>query len=177
MKHIAIFNTSGDVQTALDEQTLLNPYVALVSGSLDYNSIQPAGPCYLGEWSDDGAEHYTFHINDTSDTAWTNGVSIAQLFGLYITGDGPYDMDVRLSLTLGEPNLWSMEFHVDDVSDMPSQEFYEGSSEYWNSDAMVNPNVSDSSVGVTWDGVDTFVFEAIPEYPLSMNTINPECSE
>lgn len=172
MKHIAIFNTSGDVQTALDEQTLLNPYVALVSGSLDYNSIQPVGPCHLGEWSDNGQGTYTFHILDTGDTAWVNVVSIAQLFDLYPSGDGPYDMDVRLALNLGEPNSWTMEFHVDDQSDMPMQTFYEGSSEYWNSGAMVNPNLSDSTVDVTWDGVDTFIFY---QDGLNINTINPEC--
>lgn len=172
MKHIAIFNNSGDVQTALNEETLLNPYVAKVSGSLDYNSIQPVGPCYLGEWSDDGAGHYTFHINDTGATAWMNTVNIAQLFDLYPTGDGPYDMDVRLSVSLGEPNSWTMEFHVDDVSDMPIHDFYEGSSEYWNSGAMVDPNESDSTVDVTWDGVDTFT---LYQDGLNINTINPEC--
>ena len=174
-RFIQRFSTSGDVQTALDNETLGKPYVALVSGSgLDYNSLEPVQPCYLGEWSDNGQGTYTFHILDTGNTAWVNVVSIAQLFDLYTTGDGPYDMDVRLSLTLGEPNLWSMEFHVDDVSDTPSQEFYEGSSEYWNSGAMVNPNESVSSVDVTWDGVDTFTLH---QDELNINTINPECPE
>ena len=172
MKHIAIFNNSGDVQTAIIEGVLENPYVAKVSGALDYNTLQPAQPCYLGEWSDDGQGHYTFQILDTGATSWPNSVSIAQLFDIYPDGGGPYDMDVRLSLNLGEPNVWNMEFHVDDQSDMPVHEFYEGSQEFWNSGAMVDPNESNSSVNVDWDGVDTFTFY---QDGLNINTINPEC--
>ena len=82
-------------------------------------------------------------------------------------------MDVRLSLNIGEPNTWTMEFHVDDQSDIPQQDFYDGSQELWNSGAMVDPNESNSSVDVNWDGVDTFTFSAAD---LNINTINPECS-
>lgn len=172
-KHFAVTDTSTLIQDALNAGSLENPYVALVDGELDYNAFEPERPCVLGEWSDDGQGNYTFHMLDTGDTAWTNGVSIAQLFGLYPNGDGPYDMDVRLNLNLGEPNYWSMEFHVDDQSDMPLYEFYEGNQEIWNSGAMVDPNESNSSVDVTWDGVDTFTFSAAD---LNISTINPECS-
>ena len=171
-KHFAVTNTSNLIQDALNAGRLENPYVALVNNNLDYNSMEPEEPCVLGEWSDDGQGHYTFQILDTGDTAWMNGVSIAQLFGLYPNGDGPYDMDVRLTLTTGEPNNWTMEFHVDEQSDMPFKDFYEGEAELWNSGAMTDPNESNSSVDVNWDGVDTFTFSAAD---LNINTINPEC--
>lgn len=82
MKHIAIFNTSGDVRTALDEQTLLNPYVALVSGSLDYNSIKAGPECYIedsdgniylptGKTEDGGNIDYYFDFQADVDATWT----------------------------------------------------------------------------------------------------------
>ena len=41
MKYINIFNTSGDVQTALNNETLLKPYLAYINGTdtYDYNSL------------------------------------------------------------------------------------------------------------------------------------------
>lgn len=41
MKHIAIFSNSGAAQTALSVGELENPYVAEVSGALDYNTLRP----------------------------------------------------------------------------------------------------------------------------------------
>ena len=38
MKHFGIYANSGDVNTALVEESLVKPYVALVSGALDYNT-------------------------------------------------------------------------------------------------------------------------------------------
>lgn len=177
MKHIAIFNNSGETQTALDEQTLLNPYVALVSGNLDYNSIQPVGPRYLGEWSDDGAGHYTFHINDTGATAWTVKVNIGQLLNVNYNGD-EMNMDVLIQFDDGS-YLWSTYLVPagHDPSDGESYYFTEDNPETWTSDVMTDPDASSSPVTVTWDGTDTFVFAATQNYPLSMNTINPECSE
>lgn len=174
MKHIAIFNTSGDVQTALDEQTLLNPYVALVSGSLDYNSIQPVGPCYLGEWSDDGAGYYTFHINDTGATAWTVMVNIGQLLNVNYNGD---EMNMDVLIQFDGSYAWSIYLIPagGDPSDGDSYFFTEDNPETWTSNVMTDRGASSSPVTVTWDGTDTLVLTATPEYPLSMNTINPEC--
>ena len=169
MRHFGIYSDSSELEQAYQNGDIINPYVALVDGNLDYDTQQP---CLLGKWSDNGQGTYTFHINNTGDTAWTNTISIAQLFGLYPNGDGPYDVDLRLSLSLGEPNIWNLEFHVNDQSDMPLKDFYEGSEELWNSGAMVDPNESNSSVVVNWDGVDTFTFRAAD---LNINTINPEC--
>lgn len=174
MKHIAIFNTSGDVQTALNEETLLNPYVALVSGSLDYNSIQPVGPCYLGEWSDDGAGHYTFHINDTGATAWTVMVNIGQLLNVNYNGD---EMDMDVLIQFDGSYTWPI--YLVPAGGDPSEgevgDFIEDSPDTWSSNAMTDPDASSSPVTVTWDGADTFVLAATQDYPLSMSTINPEC--
>ena len=60
-KYFGIYSNSGAVQTALDESALTNPYVALVSGALDYNTLEPASP-YIGEWSDDGEGTYQFTV-------------------------------------------------------------------------------------------------------------------
>lgn len=174
MKHFGIFSNSGDVQTALMAGTLENPYVAMVSGALDYNSIIP---CYLGEWSDDGEGTYTFHVLDTGDTAWTNGVNIGSLMGVYFNGD-QLDMNVKLESPLSEPNYWNLTFEgAGDPSESPNHQFDEDTSDNWVSDAMTEPSYSNSTIGVSWDGVDTFVFTACQDYPLSMTTINPECSE
>lgn len=171
MKHIAIFNNSGDVQTALNEETLVNPYVAKVSGALDYNSLQPA--CYLGEWSDDGAGHYTFHINDTAATAWNNSTNIGQLVGVFFNGD-QIDMGVQLQF---DGYSWVTNFVPagGGTSDGDMYSFPEGTPEAWSSNVMTDPGASGSPVSVDYSGVDSFVFAATPEYPLSMNTINPEC--
>ena len=39
-KYLGIYTTSGDVQTAINEGTLKKPYVALVDGVLDYNTVE-----------------------------------------------------------------------------------------------------------------------------------------
>ena len=174
IKHFGIYTNSGDVQTALNEEILINPYVAKVSGALDYNSIQPVGPCYLGEWSDDGAGNYTFQILDAEATAWENGVIIGQLLGVYFNGE-QLNMNVELVSPHSDPNSWTMTFLAGDPSESPNYEFSEGSSEDWTSDAMTDPDYSNSTISASWDGVDTFVFDACIDYPLSMNTINPEC--
>lgn len=178
MKHIAIFNNSGDVQTAIENEALLNPYVAKVSGALDYNTLQPAQPCYIGEWSDDGQGHYTFQILDTGDTAWTNGVSIGQLMGVYFNGD-QLDMDVKLTSPLSEPNSWTLSFEgAGDPSESPLYEFHEGSQETWDCiDVMTDGDSSTASVHVEYNGTDTFEFyQMAQDAPaLTMDTINPEC--
>lgn len=176
MKHIQTFSDSGDVQTALNEETLIKPYVALVSGTnLDYNSLEPVQPCYLGEWSDDGEGNYTFQILDTGDTAWINGVNIGQLMGVYFNGD-QLNMNVKLESPLSEPNYWILTFEgAGDLSESPNYQFNEESLDNWVSEVMTEPNYSNSTISVSWDGVDTFVFSANPDYPLVMETINPDC--
>lgn len=43
-KHFAVTNTSTLIQDALNDGILENPYVALVDGDLDYNSLEPEEP-------------------------------------------------------------------------------------------------------------------------------------
>ena len=175
MKHIQTFSNSGDVQTALNEETLIKPYVALVSGtSLDYNSLEPVQPCYLGEWSDNGQGTYTFQILDVEASAWENFVNIGQLMGVYFNG-GQTDMDVQVQFD--GSYAWSIYLIPagGDPSDGDSYFFTEDNPESWTSSTMTDPDASNSPVTVTWDGTDTFVLTATQDYPLSMNTINPEC--
>ena len=176
MKHIAIFNTSGDVQNALNEETLLNPYVAKVSGALDYNSLQPVGPCYLGEWSDDGAGNYTLQILDAEATAWSDGVQVGTLLNVYFNGSNEQiNMPVRMAF---DGSYWTVEYVEPNESSNPSYQFGPGAQNFWASDeVMTDPNSSTAQVQVEWDGVDTFVFcQMAQDAPaLSMNTINPEC--
>lgn len=176
MKHFGIYTNSGDVQTALNEETLINPYVAKVSGSLDYNSIQPVGPCYLGEWSDDGAGNYTFQILDAEATAWSDGIQIGTLLNVYFNGsDEPIDMPVKMTF---DGSRWNVEYVEPNESSNLSYQFEEGVQDNWTCDeVMTDPNSSTAQIQVEWDGVDTFVFfQSAPDEPdLSMNTVNPEC--
>ena len=178
MKHIAIFNNSGDVQTALNEETLVNPYVAKVSGALDYNSLQPVGPCYLGEWSDDGAGNYTFQINDTGATAWENLGNIGQLLNVHYNGD---EMDMDVLIQFDGSYAWSIHFVPvgGDPSEGESYDFNQDNPDTWTSNVMTDPGASTTPVFVNWDGEDTFVLAATESVtfkcPLSMNTINVEC--
>ena len=60
-KYFGIFSNSGDVQTALNESALTKPYVAIVSGVLDYNTVGNEEPAsYIGEWTDYGLGQYDF---------------------------------------------------------------------------------------------------------------------
>ena len=176
IKHFGIYTNSGDVQTALNEETLINPYVAKVSGSLDYNSIQPVGPCYIGEWSDDGAGNYTFQILVDEASAWYYGIQIGTLLGVYFNGsDEPIDMPVKMTF---DGSYWSVEYVEPNESSNPSHQFEEGVQDNWVCDeVMTDPNSSTAQIQVEWDGVDTFVFfqGAQDEPDLSMNTVNPEC--
>ena len=174
IKHFGIYANSGDVQTALNEETLVNPYVAKVSGALDYNSIQPVGPCYLGEWSDDGEGHYTFQILDAEATAWDNEVNIGTLLDVYYNGN---QTNMYVILQFDGYN-WNMSFVPvgGDPSDGETYSFTEDNPDTWTtSNTMTDPGSSASPITVVWDGEDTFVLEATPDYPLSINTINPEC--
>lgn len=175
MRHFGIYANSGDVQTALNEETLVNPYVALVSGALDYDTAEPEAPCYLGEWSDDGEGNYTFQILDTGATAWENGVDIGTLIGVYFE-DTQTDMNVKLTYMGG---MFKLELSAEGGSDTPTYEFYEDSPDGWVCYVVAaDPDDSDAILMVDWDGTNSFMFNTMSaDNPLSMTTINPECSE
>lgn len=177
MRHFGIYSDSSELEQAYQNGDIINPYVALVDGVLDYNTQQP---CRLGEWSDDGAGHYTFQILEPGDAAWENGVNIGSLADVYFNGgqDAIY-MDVMLA-TMPGSGEWTMTFVEPNESASPSQAFEEGSSETWDCmDVMTSADSSTASVHVDYDGTDTFVFyQMAQDAPaLSMETIDPECSE
>ena len=173
IRHFGIYANSSDLQAAYNYGDIINPYVALVGGELDYNSLQP---CYLGEWSDDGAGHYTFQILDADATAWGGGVQIGTLLDVYFNGSNEaIDMPVRMQF---DGSYWNVTYVEPEESSNPSHQFEEEVQDNWVCDeVMTDPNSSTAQVQVEWDGVDTFVFfQGAPDEPdLYMNTINPEC--
>ena len=48
MAHFGIFYDSIELEMAIENGDIINPYVALVDGELDYNSLQPVPPINPG---------------------------------------------------------------------------------------------------------------------------------
>lgn len=179
MKHFGIYDTVEDAQDALNAGRLENDYVALVDGDLDYNSLTPEEPCVLGEWSDDGQGHYTFQILEPGDAVWENGVNIGSLMNVYFDGgQDAIDMDVTLA-TMPGSGVWTMNYVEPEKSANPSYSFEDGEPNTWDEQRIfVQEGSSSASAHIDWDGDSTFVFySGDSEAPLTMTTINPECSE
>ena len=158
MKHIAIFNNSGDVQTALNEETLLNPYVALVSGALDYNSLQPVQPCYLGEWSTGtsfGKTVYTFQILDDDMGKWMHERTISIIPNAYFDG---HLTNVNIILAAPASN-WVMSISTADGSEPEQHEFY-AAGEWVTQHTVLVPDKSYGGIKVNLGGNNTFTFRA-----------------
>ena len=79
MKHFGIFNTSGEVETAISQSAITEPYVVMVSGDVYYNTVGESGMTgcwiedsqgniYSGELSND---IYTFNYNKPTGATWT----------------------------------------------------------------------------------------------------------
>ena len=172
-KHFAVASSAQLVQDALNNETMGNPYVAIVDGDLDYNSLGPE-ECHIGEW-ESTEEPYTF-VFDTNPSLWTGATKIGTLIGVYSDGNHE-DLDVMLSYNQYAGN-WHMEFFSEIASDIPQYDFTEGVSYVWVSDAMTYPDDSDAAITVDWDGTDTFMFQTSDDlHTLSMTTINPECEQ
>lgn len=123
MKHIAIFSNSGAAQTALSVGKLENPYVAEVSGALDYNTLRP-----LPVLTDSDGNVYTtvnsaetifdFVANMDVDATWTlldNAQPVtASTFTLdvYLVCGGEPNWDTTLTLQ----NLSLENFKYDDYT-------------------------------------------------------------
>lgn len=58
-KYLGIYSTSGDVQTAIENEELKKPYVAIVNGSMDYNSIGNPEPTPTPSPSESGSAEPT----------------------------------------------------------------------------------------------------------------------
>lgn len=171
MKHIAIFDNTEDVQTALNDEVLVKPYVALVSGALDYNTMEPEESCSLGEWSEEGGS-YIFAFNP-EDEGWEGGSSyeIGTLNDVYYQGQ---QMNMNVVFTKNNLEGWQIEFTYEDASENPAYTFGEGNPYDWNSSGvMTDPNDS-YAVNVSWNGTDTFGFNSVGDlHPLSMTTYSP----
>lgn len=171
-KHFAVTNTSTLIQDALNDGILENPYVAIVDGDLDYNSLEPTPEtCYIGEWSDDGKGHYTFSV-DTENAAWEdNPIKIGKLLG--VSADGNIDdLDVMLSYDTTN-DWWHMEFFSRKLSSCPEYDF--SGADTWSTGTMVEYEKSGSEISVDYDGDGSFVFSRTDLEQIPINTINPEC--
>ena len=82
MRYLQTFSTSGAVQEALDAELLGKPYCALVENNLDWDTLSPASPSYLGVWSDNGDGTYKIELL-TADitTKFDHPVKIAEIDG------------------------------------------------------------------------------------------------
>ena len=155
-----------DVQTALNEEVLVKPYVALVDGSLDYNTVEPASASYIGEWSVD-VNTYTFQIIDDDPSYWEDDIQIATT-SLYWDGSLT-EMDVTLHRGEG---YWGMKFKPqgeEEASEFPEYNFY--GADAWAADLQPEEESSDN-VTIEFDGTDTFTFNSASAN-FSMTTINP----
>ena len=188
MKHIGIFNTSGDVQTAIENEALLNPYVAKVSGALDYNSVVPTPPtpATMGTWSFDETEKkYSFQITETDYmTYWYDktidiGVLNDVYFNNYIESQ-PIQIDMRVVL-FGDGNGFSLQLiGVENYEnyEMCGSYSFGTEGEYSTQDTIVDPASSDGAIDITWDGEAIFTFQAADtDVLLPLTPINPEYPE
>ena len=178
MKYFGIYANSGDVQTALAESALAKPYVALVSGALDYNSIQPQSANYIGEWSDDGQGNYTFQILDVEGFELGNvGIATSEL---YFNGDlSEMTFELLRHYDDGQGfDVWHMYIYPESsFSDGLDYEFLGEDNWTWTVDELKTSSAGDSDcLSVYFNGTDTFTFSD-SSAPLSLNTINPEYPE
>lgn len=176
MKHIAIFSNSGDVQTALNEETIINPYVALVSGAVDFNELTPA---YKGVWSheydaDSGLTVYTFTLNDTDRYNWIPGYKIATVPDAYFNG---VQGDVDVVLEGDDMYGWKAIFTMLDESGEDEVLLYDGTAQRPSTTSFVTLNPSDDSdvarIEIIFDGTKVQFWSSEAIYDLVMNTINP----
>lgn len=180
MKHIAIFNTSGDVQTALNEETLVNPYVALVSGAVDFNELAPVAPDYKGVWShatESGLTVYTFTLIDTDMNDWTGtgeGYKIATIPNAYYDGA---EADVEIYLGGALTYDWEVIFTAEDASGDEVKDWYDGGSLGPQITTRATLNSHDDSdvayVMIEFDGATFKFWSSNSVCDLVMNTINP----
>lgn len=168
MKHIAKFNASTDVQSALDTGTLENPYVAKVGTGLDYNTLEPASVVYKGEWSDDLEGHYTFTI-DPDPTKWADECTIATFTG-YFDGAGPLTIEVKFT----GGTFWQFNFGEESASETEDFRFDDNTPSSSQTEITVlDLDSSGAHINVDWDGTNAFSFSCEdPDFPLSMNTVN-----
>ena len=170
MKHFGIYDSAEDLQDALNAGAIENPYVALVDGDLDYNTMSPEEPSYIGEWSDDGEGNYTFDILESDPALWGNETTIATA-NLVLEGAST---DVEITI-LYDNDEWRVVFLPigGEASNPPEYQFSEGTPYTWDTGVMTADDDSDAVVMVDYDGGVGFTFySGSANNPLSLNTIN-----
>lgn len=120
MKYIGKYTDSSEVQTALNEEVLGKPYVALVGGVLDYNTLDVEEPVeYMGSWTmEDGT--YNFQILDSDGDFWGN-VEIGTILAVHPGQTSAIDVPVYLKYN-SMYDCWELVFDAQDagLSDSPT---------------------------------------------------------
>ena len=173
INHINKYADSAAIQAALDEGTLLNPYVALDEdqGALDFNSLTPSGPT-MGTWDDEGDGNYYFTV-DSEAAEYFDGTEI----GTTTLLDGADERNYSIQVTYAAGGVWWVKFIAGESSD-PENPFEEGSPWTWST-GLQTGHSSDDEVEVGYDGDMTFHFSAnaLSQNPISISTINPQYPE
>ena len=173
-KYFGIYLYSEDVQNALDNEELNKPYVAVVDGSLDYNTLSPVNP-YLGEWSINGYD-YVFQILNDDPAVWPeeSPVMIGTTYGYY---EGNFvEFEIYMCyLEQDSDSGFRIRLEGEGVSEAPEYQFYDEYDENWDSGVMACNDESGPTITVDWNCTDkTFTFITLDNAcPVTINTINP----
>lgn len=173
LTRIGIFGSSEDIQEALDNGTLENPYVAYIDQEdrIDFNSLEPTPEAeYLGHWEQDGSKYF-FYIDNPDPELWADGVEIAVIPTAYYG-----ESEGEVVVTLKNESNWTVAFDTDLLSDPEGLTFYDG--EDTQDTTQISLNSSDESetsyINVWFDGDATFSFSSNGDVDLEMDTIDPE---
>lgn len=166
MKYFGIFSNSGDVQTALNESALTKPYVALVSGVLDYNTVE-YGPVFTGPYIEDslgniynsgeyGSDGYEFSFQKRADATWTlydeNGdVVTASTFYMEYLVTCEDDPGEEAQVDYHEDYSRPVEDIDDGTEDFDSSTTVSVEVDYDDEDGSVSVAMRAESCGLYWD--------------------------
>ncbi len=180
MAYIGYFETSGDVQTALNEEKLVNPYVAYLMDDdrIDYNSLEPEEPAEpIAQWTyiPEGSA-YEFNVLNAEALEDAGKVLIATIPDAYFEGN---QTDVNISVYYdGADYDFSFEDASGQASISDAIQFEDGVAEQngiSTEHTEINPDSSDSKIRVYYDGSTGFAFVSNDaDNPLEMDTIDPE---
>lgn len=174
------FNTSGDVQTALDNGSLGKPYVAYIQNEnrVDYNTKSPA-PAYKGVWDDVQGDHteYTFTIVDDSPSLWSEDVMIGTINGWYM-GEASESVqgNVDIKLFKGSEH-YTIYLSSEDREYNEVITFLQSGFDY--STANLSIRQAEDPTDSNWESLtikfenDVFTFNEYTNTPLNLTTINP----